>query len=454
MMRSNPVHRYLPAIGLVSVFYGINIVLGLGRDSLLAAKFGATEQLDALLLGLNFVRTLGISLALAVAGVMIPFFTPIILANNSRLVLNLSYRWLGASMIALIPFSLLIACFAAPVAKLLGPGLNDAGLRELSRVLLILSPLLIILACAGLGKALSESYGTYFAYPLFLGCCTLGLIAGVLLASPLGVQSAALGMLGGGVAGLAVQTCLLGRRAPLKKAWLIETPPPFVPLAAGPKLPIKNVLFLLGSSLLVLLQGVVERAYASQLPPGSVVALSLSLNILGVPSTLVLPAVSAVLLPVLSRLEQQGRSKRFGLPLQHYLIIILLTSSATLVLFLSSDFLVRLLFLRGKFTEEAASLTSMIIKLMSISLIAYILITVLRQVLIARHLMAHDAVISGIALATKISLLQILVPRYGIFGLIAALVVTTFGTSALYIGLIYYSYQQKAISQRDNDEWQ
>ena len=49
MMKPNPVHRYLPAIGLVSVFYGINILLGLGRDSLLAAKFGATEQLDALL---------------------------------------------------------------------------------------------------------------------------------------------------------------------------------------------------------------------------------------------------------------------------------------------------------------------------------------------------------------------------------------------------------------------
>ena len=410
MIRSSPVHRYLPAIGLVSVFYGINILLGLGRDSLLAAKFGATEQLDALLLGLNFVRTLGISLALAVAGVLVPFFTPIILANDSRLVLNLSCRWLGASMIALIPLSLLLAYFASPVAKLLGPGLNDAGLQELSRVLLILSPLLIILAGAGLGKALSESYGTYFAYPLFLGFCTLGLIAGVLLASPWGVQSAALGMLGGGGAGLAVQTWLIGRRSPLKKAWLIKNPERFTPPSAGPRLPVKSVLFLLGSSLLVLLQGLVERAYASQLPPGSVVALSLSLNILGVPSTLVLPAVSAVLLPVLSRLEQQGRSRKFGLPWQYYLIIILLAASATLVLFLSSDFLVRLLFLRGKFTEEAASLTSMIIKLMSVGFIAHTLIIVLRQVLIVRNMMAHDALISGVTLVTKLILLQVLVP--------------------------------------------
>jgi len=446
MMRSNPVHRYLPAIGLVSVFYGINILLGLGRDSLLAAKFGATEQLDALLLGLNFARTLGISLALAVAGVLVPVFTPIILANDSRLVLSLSYRWLAASMIALIPLSLLLAYFASPVAKLLGPGLSDAGLQELSRVLVILSPLLIILACAGLGKALSESYGTYFAYPLFLGFCTLGLIAGVLLASPWGIQSAALGLLGGGVAGLAAQILLIGRRSPLKNAWPSNpSGPPAIGLPPT-RLPIRNVLFFLGSSLLVLLQGVVERAYASQLPPGSVVALSLSLNVLGVPSTLVLPAVSAVLLPVLSRMEQQGRSKRFGLPRQYYVIIILLAAAATIVLFLSSDFVVRLLFLRGKFTEEAASLTSMIIKLTSISLVAYVLTTVLRQVLIARHWMAHDALISGITLLTKISLLQILVPRYGIFGLIGALVITSFGTSTLYIGLIYYCYQPEAVA--------
>jgi putative peptidoglycan lipid II flippase len=446
MMRSNPVHRYLPAIGLVSVFYGINILLGLGRDSLLAAKFGATEQLDALLLGLNFARTLGISLALAVAGVLVPFFTPIILANDSRLVLHLSCRWLGASMLALIPLSLLLAYFASPVARLLGPGLTDAGLQELSRVLVILAPLLIVLACAGLGKALSESYGTYFAYPLFLGFCTLGLVAGVLLGSPWGVQSAALGMLGGGVAGLAVQTVLIDRRSPLKKAWPTNNPGPPATVPPPPRLPIRNILFFLGSSLLVLLQGVVLRAYASQLPPGSVVALSLSANVLGVPSTLVLPAVSAVLLPVLSRMEHERRSKRFGLPLQYYLVIIFFSASATVILFFASDFLVRLLFMRGKFTEEAASLTSMLIKFTSISLVAYTLIIVLRQVVVARHLMPHDALISGITLIIEISLLQILIPVYGILGLIASLLISTFVTVLLYIGLINFSYQPEAIS--------
>ena len=88
----------------------------------------------------------------------------------------------------------------------------------------------------------------------------------------------------------------------------------------------------------------------------------------------------------------------------------------------------------------------MIIKLTSISLLAYVLTTVLRQVMIARHLLAHDALISGITLVTKISLLQILVPKYGIFGLIVALVITSFGTSALYIGLIYYCYQPEAVA--------
>jgi len=436
----------LPAIGLVSVFYGINIVLGLGRDSLLAAKFGATEQLDALLLGLGFARTLGINLALATAWGLVPFFAPIILAQDSRLVLRLSCRWFVASMIALIPLALLLAYFASPVAKLLGPGLTDAGLHELSRVLVILSPLLIIIACAGLGKALSESYGTYFAYPLFLGCCTLGLIAGVWLGWPWGVQSAALGMLGGGIAGLAVLIGLIGRVSPIRHAWATKNPGQPASLPPPPRLPIRNVLFFLGSSLLVLLQGVVERAYASQLPPGSVVALSLSANVLGVPATLVLPAVSAVLLPVLSRMEQQGRSERFGLPHQYYVIIMLLAAAAILVIFLSSDFVVRLLFMRGKFTAEAAALTAMIIKLTSICLIAYVLITVLRQVVIARHLAVHDALINAIALLTKIGLLQILTPRYGIFGLIASIVITMFGTSLLYIGLIYYSYKQEAVS--------
>ncbi len=71
-------------------------------------------------------------------------------------------------MVALLPLSLLL--LALPdCGQTFGTGLNDAGVQELSRVLVILSPLLIILACAGLGKALSESYGTILPIPSFSG---------------------------------------------------------------------------------------------------------------------------------------------------------------------------------------------------------------------------------------------------------------------------------------------
>ena len=436
--------RHLSTIGFVTIFYGINILLGLGQNALLAAKFGATEQLDALLIGLNFVRTLGIQLALAVASVFIPFFTPMILADDTNLVADLSCKWLRISGWVLIPLSFVLAVCSFPLAKLLGPGLNDAGIKELSRSLLMLSPVLMILAVAGLGKALSDSYNMYFIFPLFLGLCSLGIIVGVILGYHCGVQSASVGLMAGGVGGLVMQALLIKKRLPFLKECLIpRAREPSENLPAPPKLPIKNVTLLLGSSFLVLLQGVVERAYASHLPAGSIVALNLGLNVLGVPSTLVLPATSAILLPLLSRLEERGESKIFGLPWQYYLIILIGSIAVTLLLFFGSDFIVRVLFLRGKFSEEAASLTSMVIKVMVFGFCAYVFITILRQTLIARKMVTLDALINGLTLAIKIVILTILVPKYGLKGLAIAIVSSTFVTATFYIGIIYYQYRLK-----------
>ncbi len=117
------------------------------------------------------------------------------------------------------------------------------------------------------------------------------------------------------------------------------------------------------------IQGLVERAYASQLPPGSVVALSLSLNVLGSPRPDPAGGFSAVLLPALSRMEQQGRSKDLA-SAATLLIIILIAAAGTLVLFLSSDFLVRCCFAR-QIHRRSRRPNFNDYKLMSISLIAY-----------------------------------------------------------------------------------
>lgn len=432
--------RLAKAVSLVSILYAVNILLGLGRDSILAATFGATERLDALLLGMNFIRGAGLQIALAVSSVLVPVYARAIAAGDSVRVIDLTRRWMRDSLLALVPLSLALIWFAGSLAKLLGPGLGESGQATLAYTLRGMAPLLLLIGCAGLSKALSDSYGMYGLHPVFLGLMTLGLIAGVWLAGPQsGISGGIFGILTGGVLGLAAQAIMIGLRLPVGKIrGLLPSLRKFIFAPRDEHLSYVNVLLLLGSSLLIQLQGLIERAYASHLPSGSIVALSLALSIVGIPTALLLPAISSILLPRLSRQEHMAGGRKYGLSAQHYSILIILFSAITAGCWLMSDLIVNALFLRGRFTVEAASLTSATMRWLSISFISYVLGSVFRQVLIARRMIAYDFAVSAAALCVEVAALEILVPLYGLKGLVTEVVITTSVTAILYLGVIKY----------------
>ena len=432
--------RFAKAVSLVSILYAINILLGLGRDSILASTFGATEQLDALLLGLNFIRSAGLQIALAVSGVLIPVYAHAMATGDSLRVINLTRRWLRDSLLALVPASLALMFFAGPLAKILGPGLGASGQATLAYTLAGMAPLLLLISCAGLSKALADSYGMFGLHPIFLGLMTLGLMAGVWIAGPQrAVGGGVFGILIGSALGLAAQAIMIGWRSPVEK--LRGGMLSLRKIIAAPRdehLSYASIMLLLGSSLMILLQGLIERAYASHLPSGSIVALSLALSVVGIPTALLLPAVSSILLPRLSRQEHVAGRRKYGLSVGHYSILIGVFAAITIGCWAASDLMVNVLFLRGRFTAEAADLTSATIRWLSISFISYVLGSVFRQVLIARRMIAYDFAISAVALCVEVAALEILVPRYGLKGLVSEVVITASVTAILYLGVIKY----------------
>jgi peptidoglycan biosynthesis protein MviN/MurJ (putative lipid II flippase) len=90
-----------------------------------------------------------------------------------------------------------------------------------------------------------------------------------------------------------------------------------------------------------------------------------------------------------------------------------------------------LLFERGQFTVEAANLTALSIRWLSLGLVPYVMYTILRQVLIARKKTRIDGIISLTILGGKLVLLFLLTPRYGLVGIaISGLVAMLFGSIA------------------------
>jgi putative peptidoglycan lipid II flippase len=421
------VTRHGRAISVVSLLYGINVIVGLARDSALATTFGASEHLDALLLGLNFVRTLSLQVALVVATAFIPVFVPLVTSNGYEALSKLTRRWLQHSLIVLLPVSLLLMFFSPFLANLLGPGLSESGRGTLSHVLAGLAPLMIILCCSGTAKAIAESSGVYVVHPILLGLMGLGLIVGVATAEPQWkVQGAVAGVVLGSGIGLAIQIILIIRHTAFYHVWRrLLSLRRFRRASDNLPLPYRTMMLLLGSSLLVLSQGLIERAYLSHLPSGSVVTFSLALSVIGVPTALLLPAISSVLLPHLVRQENTS-PKKYGLSLKQYAVLVGIFAVVTCLFWLFSDLLTEILFFRGRFSAEAAALTSQTMRWISLAFITYVLGTVLRQVLIARHLIVVDFSITGVILCVEILLLYVLVPMLGSRGVALEMLVTSF----------------------------
>jgi putative peptidoglycan lipid II flippase len=387
----------------------------------------------------SFVRTSGLQVAIVLGSALVPLYVSLIAARDSTTLIEATSRWLRNVVLFTLPAAVILILFAVPVANLLGPGLSFEGRSALAVTLAGSAPLLIVLSIAGIGKALSDSYKLPAGYPILIGLMTLGTVGGTLaVGHDWKLFGAIVGLVAGSVCGLSIQVGLLYRRSPFRhrpESTLSEPQPE--PDLAKIRASYKNVLWLLLSAGLISLQGVIERAYASQLTSGSIVALSLALSLVGVPTALLLPAISSVLLPHLS--GAAGRSRKFGLSFFNYALLAGIFAVVTAVVWLYSNSIVRVLFLRGQFSTEAADLTAETMRWLSLSFVSYVVGVVFRQVLIARNLIRIDVLISASLLFVEILLLRYLVPAFGLNGIaVEMLAVSVLGT-AMYGAAIRFS---------------
>ncbi len=430
------------AIGLVSIFYGINIVLGLGRDMILSATFGATKQLDAFLLGMSFVRVNGLLISAAIANALIPVFVDIITKKKYEIALAFIMRGLRDLSIALVILAIAVIGLATPLAKLLGPGLDANGQSILIHTLQGLAPLFLILGLSGLTKTVADSTGRYISHPVLLLSMTAGLIGCVaFFHRSLGIRSAIIGMVGGALIGLLVQLFIIAwKRNNLisqyfQQIWEHKFAIWHIP---GSSLPYYSILILLVSSFVTQAQGIIERRYVSYLPAGTMVSLSLALSVLGIPTALLLPAISSVLLPHFVRQEHNNDGSDYGLSLLQYGALILTFIMVTIVYWLGGNFMIHILFYRGAFSESAVISTVKILRLLSLSLTPYILAVIFRQVLLAKKMLIADLAVITIVLLIKLFLLQLFVVHYGIDAIIAIMIFGSLFSALLYFGIIQY----------------
>lgn len=362
---------FLSIITLLSKF------IGFGRDALVAHNWGATDLMDAFLIGMMVPSVLLGIVSTGLSTLIVPWYIahrkedP---AHARELVNQVTFVW-GMVFLAM---SVLIVAFAPQLVHLFAPSFMDFRYDLAVKVTRLLVPMGFFNVMTGLMTGLSQAEGQFFI-PLVSNVFGNVLLAGCLMffSSPLGIHSYTLGQTVMSVVGLApIIWFLLRHRGFFHRLDMRHVD--WRAIGAFAALLVPLVISGGGGSL----NTVVDRWFASYLTRGSVSALDYSNRLWNLPLALAATPIVTAVFPWFSSMAVDGTllatyedrvRKTVAL-----IIYIMVPCIAGLVILAQP--IVRLLFERGAFDASATRLTATCVQMYCLGLIGQALFPVFHRV--------------------------------------------------------------------------
>ncbi|MDR2175105.1 MAG: murein biosynthesis integral membrane protein MurJ [Synergistaceae bacterium] len=345
----------------------VSRVLGLAREVMTAAFFGASGQLDAFNVAYTLANT---ARQLVAEGALSAAFVPVfsraletgrVLGTGHARALSLARQAMSV-LIAASSGVTLLGMLGAPLLTLvMAPGFDAETSLLTTNLTRWMFPFLFLISLAALAMGTLNSLGSFFVPALAPAFSNLiFIVSAPFFVRRFGILGLAFSVLAGGFAHFASQW-LWGRRI---GAALFPERPDF----SDPDLRRMMALFLPYAAGLSLNQvnPVVSRMLASFLEEGSISVLNYANRVIQLPLGLFVIAVSQAVLPQLSRAERpEDFTAVIGDALRFALFIVLPTACG--LIFTSGAF-VHLIFVRGAFGESAWRATSWALGLSALGL--------------------------------------------------------------------------------------
>ena len=351
-------------------------VLGLAREILVAAYFGATGSMDAFNVAYtlsNLARQLLAEGALSAA--FVPVFSKVL--NDSReKALSLARQTMTVLLFATCVVVSLGIYFAPALVNIMAPGF-DASSHDLAVSMTRgMFPFLIFISLEALTMGELNSLGSFFIPALSPAFSNLVfIITAPFFAAQFGVYGLAYSVLCGGFAhfitqwlwGFKMKAVLYPTRPDMKDNNLRQIMKLFLPYAAGLSLHQVNP--------------IISRMLGSFLQEGSISVLNYSNRILQLPLGLFVIAISQAVLPQLARVKTDEEFTDTLRQAVRFTLFVVLPASLGLIE-ISSEF-VHLVFVRGNFNGWAWDATSSTLALSMLGLPGMACSTVIMRALYA-----------------------------------------------------------------------
>lgn len=357
-------------------------ILGLVREILVAAFFGASGRLDAFLVAYtlaNLSRRLLAEGALSAA--FVPVFSQTLESEGPEKARKLAQQTFTVLLGAAGLFVAVGMVIAPWLVAMLAPGFPGDSARLAVTLTRTMLPFMLFISIAALAMGVLNSMGCFFVPAVAPAVSNVVFILLVLILAPsLGIGSLAAAVLAGGVAQCILQwfwakrynMALTLRFSDTGNAELKRVMRLFLPYAAA--LSINQLI------------PVFSRILGSFLQEGSISVLNYADRILQLPLGLFVVAISQAILPLLARqlLESEDVFRQGVEDALRFAMFIVLPVAAGLVIFSSE--IVHLLFVRGAFGDWAWHATAKTLAMFALGLPGMASMNVLLRALHARGL--------------------------------------------------------------------
>lgn len=408
--------RLFKASLLLTFFFGLNKLVALVRQIIIARQFGLTPAIDAFNVANNFPDLI---VSLISGGALAFAFIPVFCKYRQNF--GLPTSWKLFSNIANLVFittallSIVIAIFAETIVSAqwgIAPGFTPSQQSLVVQIMRINLLAMLFFSISSLVMATLQA-NKHFLFPAIAPILfNLGQIFGAIVLAPIfGVYGLAYGVFIGSVMHLLIQ---IPAALHFKFRWtlVVDFKDKYV----------QQVLFLMGPRMLTVLLiqfiFIARDNLASRLEAGAVSALTYAYFIMQVPETLIGTAIGTALLPTLSDLEASGNLREFQAVLNRTIRVIIATSMIfVIVLSLSLGPLVETIF---GFTPEQTNLLVWVTRAYLLGLVGHSLLEVTSRAYYAVYNAKTPLIATFLRSIIFIVLSLVFLNHYGVIGIALA----------------------------------
>jgi len=424
------------ATGTVSImiFTIISKAMGFVREMVLAANFGTSWRLDALIVAMDPATKIGGIVSGAIASMMVPIYIGEQRKKEPERIKTYTTQILFISSLLLIGFGVLFSIFPELFVRIFAPKFNIEEFEYAVRKMRIIGFLPFIQGFHSLATSLLNAEKKYMLASVIQLVFNIVTIPSIIIFAPFFSEASYLFafIIGTVMVDLAL-LYVLRKKIDLKKI-----------TASFQNPAIKETIFLalplLLSGSLGIINGIVDKAFASSLDSGSISALRYAQTIRAMISSLIIGSLMTTVFTELSEISEkkdkmalQNRLKKTSNDLLNFMVPL------TFWMILMARPLIRLLYERGEFTADSTSMVTLAFIGYSMTLIIAPVSNLLMKVFTSHKKTKIPLLITIISIILNFTFNALLIERYGILGL-------TLSTSFVsFVNLIVLNIIQKKI---------